>query len=349
MRNIFIAFFTALLLCSCGASTPAHKKSKSGIAVLETVRLGGLDHSVLIRGADASGPIILVLHGFAVPMMPFAHLGYADDGGLIEQKYIVVNYDQRGAGKTSRNDTDKSTYNINQYVQDAEELAAYLRKRFNRDKIFLQGVSWGSIIGMHLIQRHPDWFYAYLAEGQASNMQAVYADAAKFARTEAEAEKNEKAVADLSSAGLPDVSRTDSENIKSIEIIVKWLDMYSQKKFHLQDMTGLFFKSIREAPEYSFLDMLALLRSMNSFTENNTVPMLKTDLNKEVPEVKVPVYWIYGEYDLMKSEGKKYYDRLRAPKKKWIEIKGGGHSPSADRPEETEKLYLEILSENAKR
>ena len=45
---------------------------------------------------------------------------------------------------------------------DAEEMAAWARKEFGKDKIFVLGHSWGSFLGLQLAQRHPEWLYAYI-------------------------------------------------------------------------------------------------------------------------------------------------------------------------------------------
>ncbi len=343
-RTTLFVWLIAVLHCA-GATTPA-AKTKEGIASLETIRLGGIDQAVLIRGTDSRRPVLLVLHGFAVPMMPFAHLMYGDEGGKLEQNFVVVHYDQRGAGKTARlSEADPGTYNVEQYVKDAEELTIILRERFHREKIFVLGISWGSIIGMKLIQKHPDWFYAYIAEGQASNMTAVYGDASRFIQAEAAAEKNQSPLDDLQSAGLPDPARKDSDNLKSVKIIGKWLEHYYNKKYNLPDLSSFFISSVRGAPEYSFMDFLATLRSIDTFTERNLPGLLRVDLAKEVPDVKVPVYWITGEYDLMKIQGRRYFDTLSAPRKKWIEIPRAGHEVSAHQPDAVDRVYLDILRE----
>jgi pimeloyl-ACP methyl ester carboxylesterase len=86
----------------------------------------------------------------------------------------VVQWDQRGAGKTyAANDpkTLATTITIEQMTQDAEEVVRYLQKHCEKRKIFLLGHSWGSVLGVALAQRHPEWFYAYLGVGQLINAQ----------------------------------------------------------------------------------------------------------------------------------------------------------------------------------
>jgi hypothetical protein len=49
----------------------------------------------------------------------------------------VVNWDQRGAGKSYSAINDAGKMNIDQFVADTEELTRYLMKRFNKDRIVL--------------------------------------------------------------------------------------------------------------------------------------------------------------------------------------------------------------------
>ena len=185
-----------MILCSCSAYTKPYIEQqwiKDGITSLESIEAGGIQHAVLIRGTNKTNPLLIYLHGFAVPMMPFAHLSYASPSDLLEQRFVVVNYDQRGAGKTARL-SDRGPFTVDQYVKDAEELIETLMRRFDQKKVFLAGISWGSILGMRLIQKHPNWFYAYIAEGQAVHIPSTYKEVRRFIVSEATIEQNTKAL-----------------------------------------------------------------------------------------------------------------------------------------------------------
>jgi len=333
-----------LVSVGCDSRTVPHKNpdwQKSGVASLETIRAGGIDHAVLIRGTDLSHPLLIVIHGFAVPMMPFAHLGYADAGGKGEQNFIVVQYDQRGTGKTARlSNPDPATYNVDQYVRDAEELIEILRKRYGKDRVYVQGISWGSVIGAKLAQKRPDLMHAFISEGQVSSMIEAHAAAHALAVSFAQEEKNQEALEQLRKTQIPSLSLSDEENFQSIGVIGKWLDHTYQKKYCLMDLPGIFIKSLWAAPEYSLPDFLTTLSSIEIFSKRMNRAILEVDLQAQVPELKVPVYMIMGEYDVMKIPARRYFDSLSAPRKEWIEIKGAGHAVSADKPEDVEAVYL---------
>jgi pimeloyl-ACP methyl ester carboxylesterase len=59
----------------------------------------------------------------------------------------VVNWDQRGAGKSYRAISDAGKMKIGQFVQDTRDLTVYLLEKFGKDRLVLAGHSWGSVIG----------------------------------------------------------------------------------------------------------------------------------------------------------------------------------------------------------
>src|SRR6218665_3015602 len=68
-----------------------------GIERLEKVRIGGIDQWISIRGNDPRNPVLLMLHGgpgwVAMPTSWYFQRGW-------EEYFTVVQWDQRGAGKT---------------------------------------------------------------------------------------------------------------------------------------------------------------------------------------------------------------------------------------------------------
>ena len=88
-----------------------------------------------------------------------------------EDYFTVVQWDQRGAGKTLRRQrrgrrrADPITQE--RMVADGEELVAWLRTHYGKRKIFVLGHSWGSL---HAAWRWragiPSWLHAYIGMGQ---------------------------------------------------------------------------------------------------------------------------------------------------------------------------------------
>ena len=130
--------------------------SATGINSLDRVRIGGIDQWIEVRGQNVNNPILLIIHGGpGVAFIPLA----ASFQGPWENYFTVVEWDQRGAGKTyASNDKDlqRRTMTVSQMEQDTLEVANYLRNRFQRRKIFVMGHSWGSLLGLWLAHEHPD-------------------------------------------------------------------------------------------------------------------------------------------------------------------------------------------------
>ena len=141
-------------------------------------------------------PVLFVHGGPASPLTPTLWQFQRP----IEEYFTMVTWDQRGAGKTYlANDPAqvRPTMSITRMVDDAEEVAAHLRKTYGKRRIILMAHSFGTIVGLRLAQRQPDWFYAYVGTGQFIDFQA--SEAAGFAATlaDARAAKNGQAIEDL--------------------------------------------------------------------------------------------------------------------------------------------------------
>ena len=161
--------------------------SENGIDELRTVPIGGIQQWLSIRGRDRRNPILLFIHGGpASPEMPTS---WAYQDGW-EDYFTVVQWDQRGTGKTF-NANDPAvvgpTISAERMELDAEEVVQYLRTTYHQQKIFVLGHSWGSILGLELAARHPEWLYAYIGMGQVisvrDNERLNYAFALKAAET----------------------------------------------------------------------------------------------------------------------------------------------------------------------
>jgi pimeloyl-ACP methyl ester carboxylesterase len=108
--------------------------SPHGIESLEAVRIGGIDQWIEVRGQNANNPILLFIHGG--PGIAFIPMASAFQNPW-ENYFTVVQWDQRGAGKTYESNSrelQRQTMNVPQMEQDAVDVANYLRRRFSATK-----------------------------------------------------------------------------------------------------------------------------------------------------------------------------------------------------------------------
>jgi len=139
-----------------------------GIEELKSVKIGGVDQWLHIRSRNKANPILLFLHG-----------GPASGGGWIgcmdavqrpwEDYFTVVQWDQLGTGKSAGKTSEKSNISVEGLINDAEEVATYLCRYLNKNKLFICGHSWGSVTGMHLVKRCPELIFAYVGVAQVVN------------------------------------------------------------------------------------------------------------------------------------------------------------------------------------
>jgi len=104
---VIIMLFVALIFFlrrQYGRSTKI--TSENGIQENAFVKLGRLQQFISIRGQNTSNPVILILHGG--PGSPISLVGYHWQTGL-ESYYTLVNWEQRGCGRTYFENLAKKT------------------------------------------------------------------------------------------------------------------------------------------------------------------------------------------------------------------------------------------------
>ena len=116
------------------------------------IPINGLEQWIYYLGHDADKPLILFLHGGpGTPETPFL-LKYNQN---LAENFIVVLWEQRGAGKSYRKKIPDSTMTVAQFVEDAHAVTQFIKQKFKRDQIYLMGHSWGTLIGIKAAEKYP--------------------------------------------------------------------------------------------------------------------------------------------------------------------------------------------------
>jgi pimeloyl-ACP methyl ester carboxylesterase len=287
----------------------------NSIASLEKVNLNGTEQWITIRGQDVNKPILLNLG-----------MGGPGGGGFatrslfepLEKDYVVVSWDEPGTGK-SYNAVPISTLTVDRFVDDAYILTLYLRERFHQDKIYVYGVSWSSIIGVKLVQQHPELFHAYIGNGQMVNTTENDILGYEFALDYLTRKGDTKRLEDLRKNGPPPYT---GENVTGRYVaFLDELNVYmGMPRLTLIVPIVPFF-----AQEYGYVDKINHTRGIiDSF--DAIYPQLKDlDFITQAPKLEVPVYLFVGRYDVnaMYTIVEEYYNVLEAPHKELIWLDGG--------------------------
>ena len=141
--------------------------------------------------------------------------------------FTVVFWDQRqrGTGKSFHKNIPPSSMTFEKLVSDAAELTDFLRETFNQEKIFLAAHSFGTLIGMYLLKKHPGKFHSYVGLSQIISWSENDREGLEWAEKEAKRRGDFKALNELEAVGDPPFT----EGYKHWGILRKWQMKYSTK------------------------------------------------------------------------------------------------------------------------
>ncbi len=166
------------------------------VTVIKKVKIGGVEQALLIRGYNKNNPVILFLHGGPGQ----SEIGYMREyQKKLEEKFVVVRWDQRGSGASFSKGIPKESFTIEQFLKDTNEITDYLREEFNQSKIVVCGHSWGTVLGTLAVKNNPEKYLAYIGVGQVVDMIENEKISYDFALRKAKEVSDEEAIKELES------------------------------------------------------------------------------------------------------------------------------------------------------
>lgn len=222
-----------------------------------------------------------------------------------------------------------ATLTPQRYVADAHALIQLLRTRFHQDKIYLLGGSWGSILGIWLVQQYPNLFYAFIGNGQMVNVKEDDIMGYQFALKYA-AERGDTATVDtLRHNGPPPYVGSDWVwKYGAFQAV-----LFSYMAAHA-GATKINMVDLLQASEYGLLDKVNYFRGIYDVLTVMLPQMQGIDFTTQATTLQVPVYFLEGRWDVnaMTSFVERYYQVLQAPHKELIWFEKSGHTPIAYEP-----------------
>ena len=299
--------------------------------------LGGVRQWSLLRGRSADSPLLLKLHG-GPGQAEMATVGL---NGLLEADFVVIEWDQRGSGKSAASVQPTAAMNMSRLVDDTIELTEHLTQRFGKRQLIIVGQSWGSILGLMVVRRRPDLYSAFASTELIANFAEGQHVAYRFLLAEAERRGTRKALAELSAIGGPPYAGADG-NAKW-KRCARWLGEFgavwhSSEKFY---RVGWMISSV----EYSWPEKLRFNPAAKRSFDLLYADPLSVNLIETVPQVEVAVFFAEGLHDQLApvEVAERYFSRLIAPTKEWVLFENSAHFPQWEEKEQFHKFVVNTL------
>ncbi|MBW8349217.1 alpha/beta hydrolase [Bacillus sp. IITD106] len=318
----------------------AHNINKeNSISKLFPLIIGNHEQWIYIRGEDRRKPVLLMIHGGP---------GAAQIGFIrrfqkeFEKHFVVVNWDQRGAGLSYNKSIPPEAMTIDRFVDDTIELTNYLRKHFKQEKIYLVGHSWGTIIGLLAVYKKPSLFYRYFGVAQLIDYLEGEKLSYQYVLDKAKQVNNQKAVKKLTEIGMPPWN-----GLRQDKVHQKYVEVFRGGMSYEGNLIYNIIKELLIGVEYTVMDMINHLKGQFFSLKMLQDEMKTVNLNSVINEIKIPIYFCMGKHDLTipYEPTLAFFNHVSASDKHWIWFDHSAHSPMF---EEKEKFLKLLLNETKK-
>ena len=318
------------------------KEIVGSLAEKNFIEIGGIRQGFFIRAENPKNPIILFLHGGpGSPELPLL-IPY-EVSERLEKHFTVCYWDQRGAGMSFSNSIDPTTMTVAQMVEDTRQMTEYLQHRFNQEKIYLIGHSWGSYLGVKTIEKYPENYIAYIGIGQVTN-QAESEKLAYDYMLQHATEINDKSAA--KNLKKNDKNASDFPSIDYLGTVRgPLMNKYGIGFTHenTPSMIGmmkmiLFFKGYTLSEKTGYLR--GMMFSLKSLWDN----IIEDNLFNSSTTFQVPVYITHGKYDYQVSHtlAREWFEKIEAPQKAFYTFEKSAHGTIMEEPEKFVQIIRDI-------
>jgi pimeloyl-ACP methyl ester carboxylesterase len=294
-----------------------------------------------LRSENPENPVILFLHGG--PGNPELAVIYPYETSERLEKYFTVCYwDQRGTGMSYSNSLDPATMTLGQMIEDTRQITEYLKRRFNQQKIYLIGHSWGSYLGIKTIEKHPENYSAFIGIGQVTNQVESERLAYDYMLQYAMENNDKSAVKNLERFNKNASDFPNMEYIGTVRssLMNKYGIGMMRDNFSMAGLVKgiLFFKG------YTLSEKMNYIRGMTFSLTHLWDYVVEDNLFESSISFHVPVYIVHGKYDYQVSYSlaKQYFDIIDAPGKLFFTFENSAHSPLIEEPDKFIMILLQI-------
>lgn len=288
----------------------------------ETIIIGGIKQNILTLYTNINNPILLILHGG--PGSPDRPL-VCEYNSELANNFTVVCWDQRCSGLSYTRESKLIPLTTELVLSDLKELVEYLLKKFDKEKLFLSGHSWGAYLGLWFASKYPEYLHYYIGTGQGISSRLDEIEKYNFVLSEAIRTNDRKYVNRLLEYGKPIDGIYPNNNEEANAYVGNLIHKYGGYIHHNNDF-GM-NKYISLYPKYYGLNMFKVIGGINYSVKHLTPKMKENDILPNIIEIKTPIKLIFGERDYIcpVSIAEEWYKNLTAPKKDFVIIKNAAH------------------------
>lgn len=292
----------------------------SEISEVCEVTLGGYKQKIMLDGKSKSNPVVICLHGGPGTPIPFS-VGCRGMFPDITDKVTLVCWDQLGCG--INNFPIDNSFDILDFVYMTVDLIKEVHRRFPENKLYLFGMSWGSILSVKAANMTADILDGVITYGQVlCNMTF-----------------NDEVFSVLENSALPESKKEklhtmkNDRSIENAKTIMAWIKKYTEgytcKAEKSSSITDAVI-GLMTSPDYKFRDFKAVI--INGYMKNTSLlnQLTEIDLRDDFSRITIPYTIIQGSTDIVTStlEVKNFLIDNNPNNIKLIIAENNGHIPN---------------------
>lgn len=304
------------------------------------IEINGARQGMFLQSENTENPVLLFLHGGA-GSPEIAYTQKYPTG--LEKLFTVCWWEQRGSGISYNNKITPQEMTMEQMIADTIAVTHYLCKRFGKEKIYIMGHSWGSLLGVLTVQQKPELFYAYIGIGQVAQQDRSERLAYTYMLDEFRKTNNKRMIRQLKKFPI--------ENGGDVTLKYMGIRSIGMNKLGIgvmRNMTSMLdcVKIVLGYKGYTWGEKLKFPQGNSFSLKHLWDSVIQMDLIKQVPHLHVPVYIFQGKYDYQVSYivAKDFATALKAPIKGFYTFENSAHSPCFEEPERMcQVLRVDVL------
>jgi pimeloyl-ACP methyl ester carboxylesterase len=312
------------------------------IAELTTITIGGHEQALMIRGYDMDKPVLLYLSGGpGQSSLPWPRVLFEE----LTRDFILVAWDQPGTGKSYAALSPASNMTPERVVADTVEVTNYLRERFDEEKIYLLGESWGTTLAVLAAQQRPDLYHAIISSGQMVSQREtdrrLYYDVLDYAARTG----NEALAAQMEAYGEPPY-----QDLTAYIFVMGYYEAlytpYTLPPAYVEKGTQANLGPWNVlGSEYNLVEKVNVLRGFLDMASVLYPQLQDIDFRQDVPRLETAVYLLDGAAELSarRDLALEWYDLLEAPLKRIYTFENAAHAVAFEQFEAFQKIMVETV------